>query len=219
VAEEIVEDVAAQRGIVDRASGAAISEAARKRMTHRAAAKLSPTPTFDDRTLTMFGLLTRLQAYNEGAAREIAADNPFASASCIRSLAEVVALVCYLIEKPQDLPRVSMHASDRDRIGVGKLLQAAQREAPGFTAIYAQLSNLAHPSYAGSTTSMEATEDGRFTWQSAPKFKNDDDARALYLWLLELTEAAGLLWCKLYDAVRGVAAPPPRASTGVSPTA
>lgn len=178
-------------------------------MTHRASAKLGPTPTFDDPTLTMFGLLTRLQAYNEGAAREIAADNPFASASCIRSLAEVVALLA-----TSSRSRGTSHGfpctRDRDRISVGKLEQGAQREAPGFAPIYAQLSNLAHQSYAGSTTSMDATEDGRFTWQSAPKFKTDDDARALYLWLLEFTDTAGLLWCKLYDAVRSYW-PPDRA--------
>ncbi len=201
----MTQGLAAQRGIVDRVSGAATAEAARKRMTNRAFVKLGPTPTFDDMTLTMFGLLTRLQAHNEGAAREIAADNPFSSASCIRSLAEVVALICYLIEKPADLLRVSMHAGDGDRLSVGKLVRAAQREAPGFARVYEQLSNLAHPSYAGSTTSMTVTEDGHFTWRSVPSFKNEDDACVMYLWVLELTESAGLLWCRLYDAARGVA--------------
>ena len=49
----MTEGLAAQRGIVDRASGAATAEAARKRMTNRAFVKLGPTPTFDDMTLTM----------------------------------------------------------------------------------------------------------------------------------------------------------------------
>lgn len=197
----MTEGFAAGRGIVDRASGAALVLAARKKMTGLAATKMGPEPRFDDTMLAMMGLLTRLQAYNEGAARELAADNPFSSASCIRSLAEVVALICYLVEKPADLPRVSMHASDQDRFAIGKLLQAAQREAPGFKDVYEQLSNFAHPSYVGSTTSMNVTDDGRFSWRSVPSFKNDDDACGMYLWLLELTEAAGLLWCKLYDAV------------------
>lgn len=201
----MTEDLAAQRGIVHRAAGAAIAEAARKEMSSRTAAKMGPTPTFDDTTLAMMGLLTRLQAYNEGAAREIAADNPFSSASCIRSLAEVVALICHLIERPADLPRVSMHATDRDRLKVGTLLRAAEREAPGFGAVYEQLSNFAHPSYVGATTAMHVTDEGHFSWRSVPSFKNDDDARFMYLWVLELTESAGLLWCKLHDAVRGVA--------------
>ena len=123
----------------------------------------------------MFGLLTRLQAFNEGATREIAADNPFASASCIRSLAEVVALICYLIEKPQELRRVSIHASDQDRFNIGKLLMAAHREASGFKAVYEQLSNFAHPSYAGSTVSMKLMDDNHFTWTSAPSFKYDSE--------------------------------------------
>lgn len=198
----MTEGLAAQLGIVDRASGAAMVLAARKRMTNLAAEKLGPEPTFDDATLNMMGLLTRLQAYNEGAAREISADNPFTSASCIRSLAEVVALISYLVEKPAELPRVSMHAGDRDRFNIGKLLHAAQREAPGFKAVYEQLSNFAHPSYVGATTSMNVTDDGQFSWRSVPSFKNDDDACGMYLWLLELTEAAGPLWCRLYDRAR-----------------
>lgn len=196
-------DFAARRGIVDRESGAASALAARKEMTSRAAAQLGAAPVLDDTNLTMFGLLTRLQAFNEGAAREIAADNPFASASCIRSLAEVVALICYLIEKPQELRRVSIHASDQDRLNIGKLLMAAHREAPGFKAVYEQLSNFAHPSYAGSTVSMKLVDDNHFAWTSAPRFKYDSEACTMYLWILELTEAGGALWCRLYDLTRG----------------
>lgn len=195
----MTEGFAAQRGIVDRESGAAAALAARQQMTNRAAAKLGSQPALNDTNLTMFGLLTRLQAYNEGAAREIVADNPFASASCIRSLAEVVALICYLIEKPSELRRVSMHAGDQDRFSIGKLLQAAQREAPGFQAVYEQLSNFAHPSYVGATTSMQITGEDRFSWTSAPRFKYDSEACTMYLWVLELTEAGGKLWCRLYD--------------------
>ncbi len=196
-------DFAARRGIVDRESGAASALAARKEMTSRAAAQLGAAPALDDTDLTMFGLLTRLQAFNEGATREIAADNPFASASCIRSLAEVVALICYLIEKPQELRRVSIHASDQDRFNIGKLLMAAHREASGFKAVYEQLSNFAHPSYAGSTVSMKLMDDNHFTWTSAPSFKYDSEACTMYLWILELTEAGGTLWCRLYDRTRG----------------
>jgi hypothetical protein len=55
--------------------------------------------------------------------------------------------------------------------------------------------------YSGATTSMTVADDGHMTWQSAPKFKNDDDARFMYLWLIELTQSAGALWCKLYETV------------------
>ncbi len=198
----VAEELAAQRGIVDRAAGARITEMARKQMTSRAAAKMGPAPTLDGTNLTVMGLLTRLQAFNEGARREIAADNPFSSAACIRSLAEVVALICYLIEKPAELRRMSMDASERDRFKIGSLLAAANREAPGFAAVYEQLSNFSHPSYVGATVSMNVEDGGKFTWRSVPSFKYDDEACSMYLWVLELTEAAGLLWCKLYDATQ-----------------
>jgi len=200
---EVPSALAAQRGIFDHESGSAIVLEARKQMTKQAAVRLGSTIALDDTTLTMFGLLTRLQAFNEGAAREIDANNPFASASCIRSLAEVVALICHLIEKPADLHRISMQASQQHRFSVGKLLRAAQREAPGFEAVYEQLSNFAHPSYVGSTASMRVTDGDQFSWTSTPQFKYDSEAFTMYLWVLELTEAGGMLWCRLYDAVRG----------------
>lgn len=170
-------------------------------MAHTVYSKLPQSIEFSDANLTMLGLITRLQAFHEAAAREIAADNPFSSAALLRSLAEVVALVCYLIEKPSELRRVSIRADNKDRFKMGTLIEAGAREAPAFKEIYAQLSNLAHPSYAGANSSMTISNDGHFTWQSQPTFKDDDEACVMYLWLLELTEAAGLLWCKLYDMV------------------
>jgi hypothetical protein len=85
----------------------------------------------------------------------------------------------------------------------GRRLQAANREAPGFKPVYAQLSNFAHPSYAGTNTSMTVTNDNHFAWRSQQSFKSDDEASVMYLWLLELTEVAGPLWCRRFDAVSG----------------
>ncbi|CAL8979987.1 hypothetical protein CELL_03379 [Cellulomonas sp. T2.31MG-18] len=201
----MTDSIAAKRGIADRASGADITEQAQKRMRHEIVQKVPAGFPFTHDTLAMLGLVTRLHAFQEAASREIAADNPFASASLLRSLAEVVALLSYLIEKPADLRRVSLLAGDRDRFSIGKIVEAANRQAPGFKAVYAQLSNWAHPSHIGGNTSMTVSDDNHFTWQSNPTFKDDDDACTMYLWLLELTEVAGPLWCRLWDAASGEA--------------
>lgn len=196
-------NLAAQRGIRDRESGAIAAQRAVAAVSQLVAQHRGPEVPLDDSVLTLLGLFSRIQAQHEGAARELAADNPFAAASCLRSLAEVVAVICYLIEKPNELNRVSMNASRSDRFKIGPLIAAAGREAPGFAAVYDQLSNFAHPSFVGATTGMTLTDDGHFTWQAAPKFKNDDDACSMYLCLLELTEAAGPLWCQLCGRTKG----------------
>lgn len=87
-------DLVGSRGITDRESGSAIIEAAGKAMVHTIYETMPGDLELNDTNLTMLGLVTRLQAFNEVAAREIAANNRFSSASLIRSLTEVVALIC-----------------------------------------------------------------------------------------------------------------------------
>ncbi len=152
--------LAARRGIVDRASGAEVVDVAGKAMTHTVYRKLPRTSSSATPTLTILGLLTRLQAFHAAATREIAADNPFSSAALLRSLAEVVALVCYLIKKPGELRRVSMRADNKDRFKIGTLIEAGAREAPAFKESYARLSNLAHPSYARANSSVTISDEG-----------------------------------------------------------
>lgn len=195
-------DIAQKRGIIDRESGAAIVEASRRGITQVAFQKLSPSVNLDQVHLTMFGLFSRVQGFHEAVVREIAADNPFSTLTLLRSLAEVDALLCYLIERPAELRRVSMTADKPDRFSIGSLLRAAEKESEGFQGVYQQLSGFAHPSYLGVTVGMTLSDEGHFGWQSQPSFKNENDALTAYLWLLELTEAAGALWAMLYDKVQ-----------------
>jgi hypothetical protein len=143
------------------------------------------------------GLLARAQGFHEGAVAAITADNPYAAFTLLRAYAENVAALLYLKDKPQT---VSKFVGEPNSPGVkpGVLTNYAKKHADGFTAIYEQLSQYAHPASRSLLASQSIVEDEdgtSHTWKSksAPQFGSEFDRLMACAWTFELAEAHGAL--------------------------
>jgi hypothetical protein len=198
------ESLPAKLGIKDRASGISKAVEARKQMTSLAARAFGQDQPLDVPRMTMMSLLTRAQAFHDGAIDSALQDNPFATFTLLRSYAENAAVLIWISEKQGEVRRLYPNVPAEFTFSIGKLVAFAGKVSPGFNGIYEQLSGFAHPSAASALSSWKTTESpGHVDWASKPRFKNDDDFMIACAWLVELADANGKLWANTWNRYFG----------------
>jgi hypothetical protein len=145
--------------------------------------------------VAMAGLLARAQGFHEGAVAAIEADNPYAAFTLLRAYAENAAALLYLRDKPETVLKL---VGDPNAPGVkpGVLTNYAKKHSGGFTAIYEQLSQYAHPASRSVPASQDIVEheDGTtLVWKSAPQFGSEFDRLMACAWTFELADAHGAM--------------------------
>jgi len=193
----------ASRGIHDRASAIERAIISRNALFTASRTGLQSGFTADPSFLALLGLLTRSQAFHDGALDAVLKDNPFAAATLIRAYSETVAALLWIQAKPRDLLNFSHTALKRDAISIGRLTSFARTQSAGFKGIYDQLSGFAHPTSAGGLSGVKSVaEDGTTTWQSQASFHADDDVILMCFWILELAEVAGGLLIEIFTELK-----------------
>lgn len=139
--------------------------------------------------LVLMGLVARAQGFAEAAATAIAANNPYAAFSLLRSYFENAAAIGYVTDKPQELTRLWNSGPNDHGIKVGTITNHARKRFPESKKLYSSLSQYAHPHSVSLTASMRVEDSGEFRWHSAPAFKSEDELRLAAAWLSELTSA------------------------------
>lgn len=198
-----IRKLAASRGIVDAEAGITTASHRRQEMLSGAAPFMKAGSSLTLGHFALMALLTRAHGFHDATAREIAQDNPFAAHGLLRSYAENAAVMAWLIDRPLELVRMAPTATQKDRFSIGPLIAAAQKRLPGFKGLYEHLSGFSHPSYLGvlaSVTARADANDGSFTWQSKPKFRQEEEVLMAYFWLSELAEVNGRFWQELAGA-------------------
>lgn len=145
-----------------------------------------PDNQLADHHFPLLGFIERAQAFSLGAISMVEAGNPLAAAGLLRSLAENLATAFYVNERPSELKK--LHPGAEHGLPMGRVVAAAEKSLPGFKRTYDYLSSMAHPSGAGAFQTLRAADDGTFTWQSYPRFKDEADAKVLLSLLSELSE-------------------------------
>lgn len=193
----------AAKGIHDRASAIDRATISRKALFTAGRIGLQSGFTADPSFLALLGLLTRAQAFHDGALDAVLKDNPFVAATLIRAYSETVASLIWIQAKPRDLLKFSHTALKRDAVSIGRLTSFARTHSAGFKGIYDQLSGFAHPTSAGGLSGVKSVaEDGTTTWQSRASFRTDDDVIHMCLWILELAEVAGGLLVEIFTELK-----------------
>lgn len=194
-----------KHGIADRESGILRAAEARQRMTNFAAKAMPPRLEFGVASMTLMSLLTRAQAFHDGALGSLRDDNPWATFTLIRSYAENAAILLRLTERPDDIERLYPETPRDQRLRVGQITHGAGGRLDHFKDIYDQLSGFAHPSPDTALSAWHASErdDGSVQWKTVPAFKNDDDFKMACVWLVELAEANAHLWRECYEMYFG----------------
>lgn len=154
-------------------------------------------------SMAALALTERAQAFHIGSVDQIEAENPLAAMTLIRSYAENAAAVIRVTEHPDDLSKLYIGAH-RDKFAVGRLISNATKRAPGLKALYAHLSDAAHPAGAGSFHSLQVVDQTSrdVTWTSHPRFRNAEDPLWMLMWTLELCEIHTRLLPRLFEFVQ-----------------
>jgi hypothetical protein len=198
------ESLPALHGITSRATGIEKAETARLQMIAFVARALPAELDFDVPRMTMLSLLTRSQAFHDGALSAVREDNPFAAFTLLRSYAENAAVLIWLQHHKDDLRRLYPEAGKQQRLSIGRVVAKASTRMSGFAGIYEQLSNFAHPASTTALSGWTTTEDvTRVTWASHPAFRNEDDAMLACVWLVELAQANAHLWRECWEMYFG----------------
>ncbi len=125
----------------------------------------------------LLGFIERAQAFSLGVIAMVEAGNPLGAATLLRSLAENLATAFYVTTRPSELPKLQPGAEHG--LPIGKVIAAAEKSLPGFKSMYDNLSTLAHPSGGGAFHTLKVADDGTFTWQSHPTFKDLSQAKEM----------------------------------------
>jgi hypothetical protein len=157
--------------------------------------------------MTLLSMMTRAQAFHDGAIEAAKSDNPFATFTLLRSYAENAAMLIWISTKQGELRRLYPDAPVELKFSIGKLVAHAERDSAGFREIYEQLSRFAHPGSSTAFSGFRVTGQKPLAiFSSRPSFKNDDDFMLACVWLIELAEANGALWVKSWGRYFGVTA-------------
>lgn len=156
-------------------------------------------------TMGLLSMLTRAQAFHDGATAMIHEGNPFATYALIRCYAENAAALVWIAEKPHDARRLALAAGEDEKLVVGRVVDFAATKLPGFKNLYRQLSEYAHPVASSFHAAWHPGDEGErsATWASAPKFKSWDGPLWALLWLMELTDVHRDIWPELFNASLG----------------
>lgn len=185
-------DLLVRCGITDEESGRAAAIAAREDILSVARTVISSGDITMDHIIVA-GIVARSQSLHEGSVAAIEANNPHAAFTLLRAYAEQCAAVQYMTDHPAKAERLW---NDVEGYGVkiGAITNYAQSSGrmANFREIYNQLSKYAHPSSAAHFASMRVGEDRSFSWQSAPRFKRDEERLIAYAWCVEFARATNV---------------------------
>lgn len=179
----------ARCGIVDEDSGRGAALAAREEILSVARTVIrSGDITMNH--IIVAGIVSRAQSLHEGSIAAIEANNPHAAFTLLRAYAEQCAAVLYMTDHPAKAVRLWNDLEGRG-VRIGAITNYAQSSGriANFREIYNRLSKYAHPSSAAHFAAMRVGEDRSFTWQSAPRFKRDEERLIAYAWCVEFARA------------------------------
>lgn len=150
---------------------------------------------FDD--LPFLGFIERAQAFHLGVIALVEQGNPLAAVTLLRAYAENLAVVFWINRRPAEFEKLRPGATQG--LPIGKVIAEAERNLPGFKALYDLWSNHAHPSGSGAFHTLNVTNDCQFTWQSHPNFKSVDDARQILGWLDSICSLTTQVICQTVE--------------------
>lgn len=200
---EVDADLLAKYGVSDATSGRERAENAREYLVAVAESAMPPDGFTMDH-LIIAGMVARAQSLHEAALTSIDSDNPHAAFTLLRAYAEQCAAALYLTDHPDKARRLWDDLEGRG-VPIGRITSHAQSSGrlPRFREIYDQLSKYAHPSSRSHFASFRPGDGSAFTWQSAPRFKRDDDKLIAYAWCIEFAYVIHVLLFE-YAEARGL---------------
>jgi hypothetical protein len=189
------------RGIHDLESGIETAEASFKAFWTEVGHNIGLSPEITSIRMGLLSMVTRAQGYHSAALSAVRDDNPYAAFTLVRCFAENAAALLWMMEKPGDLGRISVLAGETEGFAVGRLITTANKRAPGFGAVYEELSKYAHPVASSFSDGWQPGSGHRdVAWSSVPAFKVEVSKQLICFWLLELTEIHANTWPMLYTA-------------------
>lgn len=145
-------------------------------------------------SLFFFSILSRVTGLHAAIYREIRESNSHAVFPLMRAFAEAVVLVIYVIDHPQYVsaliqrPREAATGTPK-RKSLQALINYASKEAPGFKAVYSELSEFTHFGATAMWASHELGSDlTTWTWSSGPRWRGNQGFVACAQ-LIELADA------------------------------
>ncbi len=139
-------------------------------------------------------LVSRLCGLHEAVMREITADNPSAVFLLIRGYAETLAIAMYVIKKPT---YIEAALSDPKRGGpnrksIQSIFAGISDEAPGFKAVYGELSDHAHFGPIGVYSAHVIVDDElqQTGWTDEPHWRDQSEFRIACAQIHELAQMA-----------------------------
>ena len=146
-----------------------------------------------------FSMITRSEGLHGAIAREVKEGNPQAVFPLIRGLAESVVVLMYTLDHPEYVEAIIDSPRELAKTGIRRktmqaLISHASKQAPGMKAVYADLSEATHfGSIAMWSAHRIEGEDGdgtyRASWQSTPRWRDDEQAFIACAQTLELADA------------------------------
>ena len=143
-------------------------------------------------------MITRSEALQGAISREAKASNPQATFVLLRTFLESLVMVMYVLDHPRYVGALMDHPRNRAkdaprRRTMQSLLSHAAKYAPNIKEVYAELSEFAHFGSTALWTSHvpgERDELGHLsvTWQTAPSWRNDEQAYIACAHTLELAD-------------------------------
>jgi hypothetical protein len=143
--------------------------------------------------LFCMSVLSRAQGLHDAILREIKHSNPHAVFPLMRAYAELATLMLYVVEHPNYIQALMDHPRDLPAHGphpksMQAIIDATSHRMPGTKSAYTELSQFTHFGHKA-FWSPHTLKGDRFSWQSAPRWKQERDALIACAWALELSEA------------------------------
>ncbi|MFD8102873.1 hypothetical protein ACFV24_25375 [Nocardia fluminea] len=187
-------------GIHDRESAVELANAASRRVREASKATLRfRKDGFTLQHLILMGFVARAQGFAEATACAIAANNPYAAFTLLRSYFENAAAILYVTEKPDAAQKLWERGPNSHGIKIGTITNYARQRFPKSKELYNELSQFAHPHSISMTTSINSDASGKVSWRSEPAFETDEQLLLATAWLEELTTATGHLFREFAD--------------------
>lgn len=183
-------DLLAKYGVTDEATGRENAEQAREYLLAVATSVIQEGDFTMDH-LIVAGMVARAQSLHEAALSAINSDNPHAAFTLLRAYIEQCAAALYLTDHP-DKAEPLWKDPDGHGVPVGRMTSYADSSGRfgQFRRVYDQLSKYAHPSSISHFAAMRMGEGNHFTFQTAPRFKRDEEKLVAYAWLIEFAHTA-----------------------------
>lgn len=186
--------------VTDEASGRKRAKEARENLLIVARSVLQEGAFTMDH-LIVAGMAARTQSLHEAALSTIDSNNPHAAFTLLRAYIEQCAAALYLTDHPDKAERL-WNDQDGRGVPIGRITNHADRSGrfKEFRRLYDQLSKYAHPSSASHFANFRAGEGGEFTFQTAPRFKRDEEKLVAYAWLIEFSHIAHVFLFKFAES-------------------